>query len=199
MRVLLASASPRRRDLLRGAGVAFEAAPVDVDEDLDAARPGAPPAEVAVGLALRKALARARLEGGGPALVLAADTIVVAPGGALFGKARDEAEAGRMLAALSGRAHDVVTGVAVLRADTGACSATSVASEVRFRTLGPEVLARYLASGLWRGKAGAYGVQDGPPGGRAGLVEEVRGSVTNVIGLPVEETLALLAEARRWA
>jgi septum formation protein len=192
MRILLASASPRRRDLLRDAGLAFEVAPVEVDEDLRAAPAAA--AEVAVGLALRKALARARLEAG-PALVLGADTIVVAPSGELLGKPCDARDAGRMIAALAGCSHEVVTGVAVVRADTGACRARAVRSEVHFRPLGAADVEAYLGSGLWQGKAGGYGVQDEAPGGRA-LVAAVRGSVSNVIGLPVEETLALLEEAR---
>jgi septum formation protein len=189
MRLMLASASPRRRDLLREAGVQFEVAPSGVEEDLSAARPGAAPAEVATGLALRKALARARLEAA-PGLALGADTIV-AVDGEMLGTPGDEREAGRMIHALAGREHEVATGVAVVDVASGACRTRAVTSAVRFRALRPEDVARYVATGLWRGKAGAYGVQDG-----AGLVEEVRGSVTNVIGLPVEETLALIAGGR---
>ena len=190
MRLILASASPRRSALLREAGFAFETAPADVDESFAAARPGAPPAEIAVGLALRKALARARLEAA-PGLVLGADTIVVAPTRELLAKPRDERDARRMVELLSGCEHIVVTGVALVAAGGGACHTRAVESTVRFRALAPDDVARYLATGLWRGKAGAYGVQDGPPG----LVAEVRGSVSNVVGLPLEETLAMLREA----
>jgi septum formation protein len=194
MRLVLASGSPRRKDILAGAGIACEIAPVDIDEDPHRARPGAPPAEVAIGLAQRKALARASLEAA-PGLVLGADTVVVAPGGALLGKPADAGEARQMALALSGREHEVVTGIALHDVASGRTRARAVSSRVRFFSLTNEVIEAYLARGLWRGKAGGYGAQDPAPGGRATLVERIEGSETNVIGLPLEETRALLEEA----
>lgn len=171
-------------------GIAFEARPAEVDEDLGAGRPGASSEETARALALRKALAcAARLER--PGLVLGADTIVVAPGGALLEKARDAAHARAMLLRLSGRTHVVVTGIALVEAATGRARAGAAVSEVRFHDLegDPGRLERYLASGLWRGKAGAYGVQDeGSP------AASVAGSRSNVVGLPKEALEAMLAE-----
>jgi septum formation protein len=188
MRIVLASASPRRQQLLRERGVVFDAAPVDIDEDLQGAgSPGAAPADFAMALALRKALARAALEPG-PARVLGADTIVVAPGGELLAKPRDERDAARMMRLLSGRVHEVVTGIAWVAAESGRARARAVSSRVRFRALGDESIRRYVESGLWRGKAGGYGVQDGA------LVESLEGSRSNVVGLPVEETMALFEE-----
>jgi septum formation protein len=186
----LASASPRRRALLEEAGIAHVVAPVEVDEDaaLACARGGA--AAVALALALRKALARAAVEPGW-ALVLGADTVVVAPEGDLLGKAADEAEARALLARLSGRTHAVVTGVALVEAASGRAAARAVESAVRFRDLTSADLDAYVASGLWRGKAGAYGVQDpGTP------VASVEGSTSNVVGLPIEALAEMLSSWR---
>lgn len=120
-------------------------------------------------------------------VVLGADT-VVALGGEVFGKPRDEADAARMLCRLSGKTHVVYTGVCVLsQAGKRECV---TGTEVTFARLGEELLSAYLESGLWRGKAGAYGIQDGYP-----LVEKIRGSYTGVVGLPAEEADAMLAAA----
>jgi len=182
---VLASASPRRQALLRAAGLDFRVAPADVDETPP---PGLAPGEVARRLALAKALAGAEREAG-DGLVLGADTIVVAPDGRLLGKARDEAEARAMLLdTLASRWHRVVTGVALIAARSGWAASAAVESEVRMH--GADRLEPYVASGLWRGKAGAYGVQDEPS-----PVAALRGSRSNVVGLPVEAVVALLAEA----
>lgn len=195
MILVLASSSPRRCALLKKAGIAFEVAPVEIDEDLARTRPGASAAEAACELALRKALARARLVPPRPggAVVLGADTIVLAPSGQALGKPGDADDARRMASGLAGCEHRVVTGVALTTVPEGRSLARAVESAVRFRPLAAPAIEAYVASGLWRGKAGGYGLQDDPPGGRA-LVAEVRGSETNVIGLPVEETLAMLDE-----
>ena len=186
MRLVLASASPRRRALLCEARIECEVAPPEVEEDLSCAEAGATATELAVALALRKALDRARCEPG-EARVLGADTLVVPECGAPFGKPRDLDEARRMLYALAGREHRVVTGIALVETSTGAARTRVVESFVRLRAPGPE-LESYLRTGLPLGKAGAYGVQD--PGSP---VLEVRGSLTNVIGLPMEEVLELLS------
>jgi septum formation protein len=179
--LILASASPRRRDLLSAAGIPHTVSPVDIEERFDTARPGASPSEIAIALAVRKALAAAaRVPGDGR--ILAADTIVVAPdGGGLLAKAATEDEARAMLAALSGRSHTVVTGVALASVRSGEVRSAAVESEVHFRALAAADVDAYISTGLWRGKAGAYGVQDEPS-----LVASVDGSRTNVVGLPME-------------
>ncbi len=176
---VLASASPRRRALLASAGLRPEVRPADVDETPRAA-------EAPVAYALRVALDKAaavHVDGGPP--VLAADT-VVALDGACLGKGSDPDEARRMLRALSGRSHAVHTAV-VVRAEVVHCDV--VTTEVRFRRLGEAEIERYVATGEPRDKAGAYGIQ----GEGGALVASVRGSYSNVVGLPLEETLRLLA------
>jgi septum formation protein len=179
--LVLASGSPRRRKLLEEAGVSFTVVVPEVDEFW----PDSDPVQ-AVELAMSKAraVARSRLTG---ELVLAADTIVRLRGRVL-GKPRDEAEARAMLAALSGAEHTVTTGVAAMSAPDGTPLTARVDSRVRLRRLTPEEIADYVATGSSLDKAGAYAVQDE----RWNLVEHVDGSVTNVIGLPMEETLKLI-------
>ena len=196
MRLILASASPRRMDLLGGAGYAFEVEPAHVDESESA---GEPPRAYVLRVAALKARAIAAKH---PAdLVLAADTTVVV-GGAMLAKPADDDDARRMLGLLSGRTHDVLTGVVLVRA--GRESSAVVETRVRFRTIAPEEIDWYVASGEPHDKAGAYGVQ----GLAARFVEAVDGSYSNVVGLPVEAVRALLeaegvpphdaARARRW-
>jgi septum formation protein len=182
--LVLASASPRRAALLAADGIAFRVVVPEVDETPP---PGVGPAEVARRLALAKALAVAARESAA-ALVLAADTIVVAPSGDLLGKARDDAEAEAMHACLAGRPHEVVTGVALHDAPLGRTRLAAVRSVVIMKDA--RALAAYRATGLWRGKAGAYGIQDRPS-----PVAAVEGSETNVVGLPMEAVRALLLEA----
>ncbi|OLB07029.1 MAG: septum formation protein Maf [Candidatus Rokubacteria bacterium 13_2_20CM_69_15_1] len=183
MRLVLASASPRRRELLRSIAPQFEVVPSEIEETLEDA-----PAPVAVArLALRKARAvAARVR---EAVVLAADTVVILDGAAL-GKPADAREARAMLRRLRGREHEVITGVAVLDSRTGREASTSVVSRVRMAAYSDATLEAYVATGAPLDKAGAYAIQD--LGGA--LVERLAGSYTNVVGLPVEETRWLLAE-----
>ncbi|PYM67150.1 MAG: septum formation protein Maf [Candidatus Rokuibacteriota bacterium] len=183
MRVVLASASPRRRELLRQICPEFEVVPSEIEETLW----GEPTPEAVAGLALRKARAVAvRAEG---AVVLAADTLVVLDGVA-FGKPAGPEEARAMLRRLCGREHEVITGVAVVDTRTGREATRAVVSRVRLAASPDATLDSYVASGAPLDKAGAYAIQD--LGGA--LVERLAGSYTNVVGLPVEETRRLLAE-----
>jgi septum formation protein len=179
MRLVLASQSPRRRELLGALGLELEVRPARTDESPRAGEP-------ARAYVLRVAREKARAVEG--PVVLAADTTVVLDGG-ILGKPRDDDEARRMLRALSGRTHEVVTGVCA-RAG-GREEAIAVTSEVELAPLDDARIDWYVASGEPRDKAGAYAVQ-----GLAGaFVRAVRGSVTNVIGLPLAETLELLSRA----
>lgn len=179
--LVLASASPRRRQLLAGFGLDLEVAPVDIDET---PRGGEEPGELACRLAAEKAAAAVALHAPGR-LVLAADT-VVALGERVLGKPADEADARRMLRALSGRRHEVHTAVALRRnAEAGLCLSSS---EVDFRVLSAGEIDAYVATGEPLDKAGAYGIQ-----GLAGIfVARLCGSYSGVVGLPLCETAELL-------
>ena len=178
--LILASASPRRADLLSWAGVDFEIRPVDLDES---PRPGEAPAEQATRLAREKALAG---DDHGPRLALGADTIVVLED-LVIGKPSGPAEARSHLAALSGRTHQVITAFCLVRAGQLLAS-QAVSSLVTFRPLTRTMIEGYAATGEGLDKAGAYGLQ-----GRGwALIENVRGSLTNVMGLPLTEVLAAL-------
>jgi septum formation protein len=175
----LASSSPRRRELLERVGYAIEVRAPDVDETQ---RPGEPPLDYVRRVAAAKAEAVAA-----DGWVLAADTIVELDGEVL-GKAADEAEARAMLGRLRGRVHRVTTAFALRgprRHDE------TVTTEVSMRDFGDDELADYVACGEWREKAGAYAVQ----GIAAALVGAVRGSITNVIGLPLAEVVVALEAA----
>jgi septum formation protein len=186
--LLLASASPRRRELLGRAGVAFEVSPADIDES---ARDGESPEQLAARLARDKALHVARRSGADPPRwVLGADTIVVLEG-LVYGKPADAEDAARILGALRGRTHRVVTAVALARSDGAALREIRVESRVTLRAASDPEIRAYVATGEPLDKAGAYAVQGF--GGR--LVERIEGSLSNVIGLPLDETLALLREA----
>jgi septum formation protein len=185
VRLILASASPRRRELLAALGLAFEVVPSGVDE---AGFTGRPAAALAVELALAKARDVAAGQGPG-ALVLGADTLVVLDGQP-FGKPASPADARRMLAALSGRAHEVVTGVALVEAGSGREATAAVVSQVVMRPYGAADIDAYLATGEPFDKAGAYAVQ----GEGSRLVARVDGCYRNVVGLPVTTTARLLRE-----
>lgn len=183
--IYLASRSPRRQELLAQIGVEFEVVDADVDESV--AEGEAPRAYV-------ERLARAKAEAGWrqverthrpPAPVLGADT-TVAVDGRILGKPADGEEAAGMLAALSGRLHEVLTAVA-LKFGARMESAVSV-SVVSFKTLSKEEIARYVATGECEDKAGAYGIQ----GRAAQFVADLHGSFTGVMGLPLYETAQLL-------
>jgi len=184
--VYLASASPRRSELLRQIGVPFEVRPADIPETHTAGEP-------ADALVLRLAAEKAdavwrRVPAAERRPVLAADTAVVLDERVL-GKPADEAEAAAMLAALSGRTHRVLTAVALRCGD--AAETLLSTSEVRFRATTAEERAAYCHSGEPLDKAGAYGIQ-----GRAAMfVEHLEGSYSGVVGLPLFETAALLAGA----
>lgn len=180
----LASASPRRREILASLGVPHSYAGTDVDETPE---PGEQPGRLALRLALAKARA-ARPPGGADTLVLAADT-VVALGSEQFGKPANEAECLSMLARLSGRVHTVCTAIALL--DRGVEHTALSVSEVRFRPIGTDEARAYFATGEPLGKAGGYAIQ-----GLGGIfVEALSGSYSGVMGLPVFETAALLGQA----
>lgn len=176
--LILASASPRRSALLLKAGIEFERCPADIDESRlsDEA-----PEQYVTRLARAKARAVWR-EG---TRSLGADTVVVV-GTDVLGKPRDPPEAERMLASLSGRAHRVLTGVALYDGATAETHCES--TEVRFRELAASEIASYVATGESLDKAGAYGIQSVG----AGFVERIDGSYSNVVGLPIEVVMALL-------
>ncbi|HYG66966.1 MAG TPA: Maf family protein [Anaeromyxobacteraceae bacterium] len=176
----LASQSPRRRELLAELGIALEIRPARTDET---PRPGERPRDYVA----RVARAKARAVHGD--VVLAADT-TVAIGDAILGKPEDDADAARMLRALADRTHEVLTGVCV-RTAAGAEREAVVATEVRFAPLTDAQIDWYVATGEPHDKAGAYAIQ----GVAGAFVEAVHGSVTNVIGLPLAETIALLRAA----
>ncbi len=181
-RVVLASSSPRRGEILASLGVAFEARASDVDETL---LPGESAFEAAERLARAKAAAVSPRDPG--TLVVAADTLVVLEGEAL-GKPRDRTDAHRMLSALRGRRHDVVSGVACAR---GALVVSGrEVTRVFFAEMSEAEIAAYVATGETDDKAGAYALQ----GIGALFVERVEGSSSNVVGLPVRLLYRLAAE-----
>jgi septum formation protein len=183
MRLILASASPRRLDLLARIGVAPDAVvPAAIDET---PRKG----ELPIPYAKRIAAAKAERVAEAGALVLAADT-VVAVGRRILPKAETEAEARAALSLLSGRRHRVHSAVTLIDAE-GKARHRLASSVVAFKQLGEAELAAYLASGEWQGKAGGYAIQ-----GRAeALIRMLSGSWSNVVGLPLYETRALLRAA----
>ena len=184
----LASASPRRSELLRQLGVEIRVTPAEVDE---AIRPGEAADAYVTRLALEKSRAALRtLEAADApvlAAVLAADTAVVVDD-LILGKPRDAADAMRMLNLLSGRGHEVLTSVAVC--DSARESVVVNRTDVWFRSLEPDEIAAYWQSGEPAGKAGGYAIQ----GMGAIFIEEIRGSYSGVMGLPLFETARLLRD-----
>jgi septum formation protein len=187
-KLVLASASPRRLGLLQQAGIEPDAVrPVTIDES---PRKGEVPRSLVRRLAREKAEAARKLvdaeEGLSDALVLAADT-VVAVGRRVVGQPELVEEAAAGLQLLSGRSHRVYTAICLIRAD-GQSRAAVVETRVRFRRLGRDDIESYLGSGEWRGKAGGYAIQ-----GIAGsFVRKMTGSYTNIVGLPLTETVSML-------
>jgi septum formation protein len=188
--LILASSSPRRQELLAQAGVAFTAEAADVDE---AVQPGEAPAKYVQRLAVEKAQAvwdrhKAEDDAADPMTVLGADTTVVLDG-KMLGKPVDQADARRMLELLSGRTHQVLTGVAAItrRATVSEVEIT----QVYFDLIGERELVEYLASGEPLDKAGAYGIQ----GYAARWIPRIEGCYFNVVGLPLSRTLAVIARA----
>lgn len=187
--LVLASGSPRRRELLEALGYRFEIRPVDTDEALN---PSEPPLDGVTRLARGKAKAAWReLSGLGAAnnrLVLAADTLVVLDS-EIFGKPKELDDARRTLQRLSGRVHQVMTGWCLLGASLETFGAVS--SDIRFRELTLPEIDRYLAIGESMDKAGAYAIQ----GHGVFLTDWIRGSFPNIVGLPVAEVKAAVDKA----
>ncbi|MEX2606551.1 MAG: Maf family protein [Kiritimatiellia bacterium] len=181
MRRILASASPRRAELLRSAGLDFEVIPARVDET---PLPGEAPADLVARLSHLKAAAVFDVHP--DALVLAADTVVVSDG-VILGKPADAKEARAMLTALSGRTHQVLTGFSILRPDRPHQQQVCI-TRVTFRKLGEDDIQAYVRSGDPLDKAGAYGIQ----GNAASFVQKIHGSYTNVVGLPLAEVVEAL-------
>ena len=183
MRLILGSASPRRKDLLAQIGVIPDAIlPPDIDED---PRPRELPRPYCARLAREKAMA---VPAGPDDIVLCADT-TVALGRRILGKPRDAGEAAAFLTLLGGRRHEVITSIAVRRGDR--IWARDSVSVVKMKRLSDIELNAYLAGGDWQGKAGAYGIQ----GAAGAFIPWISGSYTGIMGLPVAETAALLESA----
>lgn len=183
--IILASASPRRRELLSQAGISFVIQPGNVEEDLG--KLNGSPAEKAKQLAFMKAknIADRNSEG----LVLGADTIVVVDG-SIFGKPENEADACRMLTELSGREHSVITGLVLIDSSNGECRTGHEETRVKFARLDKNEIEAYIRTGEPFGKAGAYALQ----GMGALLVEGINGCYSNVVGLPLMRLRRLLEE-----
>lgn len=186
VQLYLASASPRRRQILQQLGLAFETLPQDIDERrLEGEAPG----DYVQRLAKSKAAAAlASLPGPERALCLGADTTVVCDGG-IFEKPIDAADARRILGSLSGRTHQVLTAIALASADNTEVLLST--SEVTFRALSDSEINAYWATGEPADKAGAYGIQ----GLGALFVTDMHGSYSGIMGLPVAEAVTLLATA----
>ena len=172
MNLILASASPRRQELLKLFGVPFTVRVADIDETMDLARP---PYDEVARVSRLKALAIPRKSDD---VIIAADTIVVCEGKVL-GKPKDEADAIATLKLLSGRDHQVMTGCTVLAGDN--CESFTEVTDIHFRELSEKEIARYVASGEPMDKAGSYGIQ----GGAALFCTHMVGDYYNVMGLPV--------------
>ena len=172
MNLILASQSPRRRELLGLTGLDFTVRVADIDETMDT---GKVPFDEVARVSRLKALAVQREP---EDVVIAADTIVVC-GGEVLGKPRDEEDAFRILSLLSGRSHEVMTGMTVLRGDE-IVTHTEV-TKIHFRRLHPDEIRAYIATGEPMDKAGAYGIQ----GGAALFADQMEGDYYNVMGLPV--------------
>ncbi|WP_417513552.1 Maf family protein [Marinobacter sp.] len=181
--IILASASPRRAELLEQIGVAFSVQPAHIDETPGMAEM---PGDYVERLAREKALAIAASFPHG--LVIGSDTSVVLDN-VILGKPSDEREARTMLAELSARTHQVMTAIALMHG--GRCESRLVTTEVTFRRLQESEIAAYVATGEPMDKAGSYGIQ-----GLGGIfVKELKGSYSAVVGLPLQETAAMLADA----
>jgi len=180
--ITLASASPRRTELMALAGIEFSVVPADICEDV---LPGELPADHVMRLSREKADAVAVTNDG--RFFIGADTVVVLEG-AILGKPVDAADAMRMLSGLSGRDHEVITGFTVFDKISGVHISRSVCTEVSFKKLEEKEIAAYIATGCPMDKAGAYAIQ----GGAIHFVRSISGSYSNVIGLPMTELYEVL-------
>ena len=190
-RLILASQSPRRRDLLAEAGYDFDVIASHVDEAQGACSQCGP-AHLVVGLAVQKAADVARRLNSDPVradcVIIACDTVVEC-GGQILGKPRDEEHAREILGLLSGQVHRVYSGLCVWPMRGGAPHAETAISTLRMDPLNGSQLEEYLASGQWEGKAGAFGYQDQP-----GWIHLISGSESNVVGLPMELLARMLEQ-----
>lgn len=180
--IVLASASPRRSELLESAGIQFRVVPADINEE---PLPGEEPVDHVQRLAEGKARAAAELAEG--RFYLGADTIVLCDG-EIMGKPKDAADARRMLKKLSGVPHEVVTGFAIYDRERKGAVVEAVRTKVFFKHLRDEEILDYIATGCPFDKAGAYAIQ----GGAAHMVRKIEGSYTNVVGLPLCEVVDAL-------
>lgn len=187
MKIILASASPRRKDLLEQIRLPFKIVPSNFDENIDELAGN--PASKAEQLAYLKANEVANKVGEG--LVIGADTIVVL-GDKILGKPKNDQEAYEMLSMLSDREHQVITGVALIDAQTNIKKVGHEITFVKFRELTPKIIDAYISSGEPKGKAGAYAIQ----GTAALFVEKVNGCYSNVVGLPLMKLSKMLEEFR---
>ncbi len=192
-RLILASRSPRRRQLLQDAGYRFAVLPADDSAECGVCS-GESPSQLVTRLARQKAenvAAKLATEAGQrvdlPAVVLGCDT-VAALDGQIFGKPADEQHARQMLLTLSGRQHQVYSGVCLMAVPEGRSTVRAVRTTLQMAELSDQQLEEYLESGLWEGKAGSFGYQD-----NLGWVWVLEGSESNVVGLPLEELDRLLA------
>ncbi|SNB44616.1 Maf family nucleotide pyrophosphatase [Geobacter sp. DSM 9736] len=180
--IVLASASPRRSELLESAGINFIVVPGDIDE---APLPGELPADHVQRLSREKAC---EVAGRSPGrFFIGADTVVVCEG-EIMGKPKDEADAFRMLRKLSGISHEVITGYTVFDSEKNTCVTDSVSTRVYFKQLSETEIGAYIATGCPFDKAGAYAIQ----GGAAYMVRKIDGSYSNVVGLPLCEVVETL-------
>jgi len=187
-RLILASGSPRRADLLRQIGLEFEVIPSGVDENEIS---GSSPQEKALNAALAKALDVARKVGEG--IVIGADTIVVLEG-RILGKPSGPQEAIRMLTLLSGKTHRVITGVALVDASSMKVESWVESTSVTFRELSPDEIVEYVETGIPLDKAGAYGIQDKA----AAFVKRIEGCYFNVVGLPLAALIERLRKKMKF-
>jgi septum formation protein len=190
--LVLASASPRRKELLAQAGFTFTVAPASIPEE---PKPGESPIAYVARLAREKAQAvyaqqATQQNEDKPLLVLGADTTVVAPNGEIFGKPTDAADAARMLRLLAGATHQVITGVAVVA--QGSIETAAEVTHVTMLTMSEEEIAAYIATGEPADKAGAYAIQ----GRAARWIPRVHGCYFNVVGLPLTLVASMIEGTR---
>ncbi len=195
-RIILASGSPRRKELLALAGLHFEVRVSEVDEE---PKRGELPHRMVRRLSREKAfeVAKQVLHADAPVLIIAADTTVVSPAGKNLGKPRDEAEAVRMVHALQGRTHRVHTGYSILKISDKAVTrviSRVVTTRVTLKSMSRVEIREYVAKGECLDKAGAYAAQ----GHGMALIEKISGSYTNVVGIPVTQVLSDL-RALGWS
>ena len=192
--ILLASKSPRRRELLEAAGIPFDLFDPDIDESM---HDGLPPSDRVVALASEKVKAAVRYTSSTARLVLGADTMVCMPQAEAryrevgLGKPDDAEDAGRMLRMLAGSSHFVRTGLALLDRVSGRMRTSRSDSSIHFAAMSDAEIEAYIASGEWSGAAGGYRIQ----GLATFFIDRIEGSWTGVVGLPMRELYAILSNA----